>query len=352
LDYKILLDKIEDAYSKELPFVTYRKPNDKVVKGIFQKKPILNFSNNYTEKGFLFAPFNNKEDVILFRLENSDSYCASLPTGNITFDAKYTTINNDLRKDNYINLVGSCIDFIKRGKAKKVVLSRREDLDLTNFSITKIFEKLIYNYSNAFAYIWYHPKVGLWFGATPEQLVNIKLNAFNTVSLAGTQVYKDSLDVIWNKKELEEQQIVTNYMESNLNSLVDNLSISSPTTTKAGNLLHLKTSIKGLLNDKFDLKNLIDILHPTPAVCGMPKRNAKEFILKNEGYNRQFYTGFLGELNIDNSSDLFVNLRCMKVKNSIASLFIGGGITIDSIPENEWMETVEKSKVMKKVLSN
>jgi isochorismate synthase len=275
-----------------------------------------------------------------------------LPTENITLDGKHSTINNGSSKDSYINLVGSCIDFIKRGKAKKVVLSRREDLELTNFSIAKIFEKLIYNYRNAFVYVWYHPKVGLWFGATPEQLVRIKLKAFSTVSLAGTQVYKDSLDVMWNKKELEEQQIVTNYIESNLNSLVDDLSISKPTTIKAGNLLHLKTVIKGLLNDKFDLKNLLDNLHPTPAVCGMPMNNAKEFILKNEDYKRQFYTGFLGELNIDNSSDLFVNLRCMKIENSIASLFIGGGITIDSIPENEWLETVEKSKVMKKVLSN
>lgn len=352
MDYKILLDKIEDAYSKELPFVTYIKPNDKVIKGIFQKKPTLNFSHSYTEEGFLFAPFNNKEGVILFSLENSDTYSVPLPPGNITLDGKHSTINNGLSKANYINLISSCIDFIKKGKAKKVVLSRREELELTNFSISKTFEKLVYNYGNAFVYVWYHPKVGLWFGATPEQLVSLKLKAFSTVALAGTQVYKDSLDVIWNKKEIEEQQIVTNYIESNLNSLVDDLSISKPTTIKAGNLLHLNTVIKGLLNDKFNLKNLLDNLHPTPAVCGMPMNNAKEFILKNEKYNRQYYTGFLGELNIDNSSELFVNLRCMKIENSIASLFIGGGITIDSIPENEWLETVEKSKVMKKVLSN
>lgn len=352
MEYKNLLDKIEDSYSKGLPFVIYKKPNDTVVKGIFPKKNKLEFSTNFSEEGFVFAPFNNKEDVILFRLENSDSYRVILPMGDIPIGGKYSTINNGLTKVNYIKLVDDCIDFIKSGKAKKVVLSRREELELSNFSITKIFEKLVSNYRNTFVYVWYHPNVGLWFGATPEQLVNIKLKEFTTVSLAGTQVYKDSLDVLWNKKELEEQQIVTNYIESNLNSLVDNLSISRPITTRAGNLLHLKTSIKGLLNDRFDVKNLIDILHPTPAVCGMPMKTAKDFILKNESYDRQFYTGFLGELNIDKTSDLFVNLRCMKIKNSIASLFIGGGITIDSIPENEWLETVEKSKVMKKVLSN
>ena len=112
------------------------------------------------------------------------------------------------------------------------------------------------------------------------------------------------------------------------------------------------------------LDNLINKLHPTPAVCGLPKEEAKDFILKNEGYHREFYTGFLGELNMpaeegikDNkSTSLFVNLRCMKIQphskggNNSAIVYIGGGITKDSDPENEWKETVAKSEVMKKVL--
>jgi isochorismate synthase len=95
---------------------------------------------------------------------------------------------------------------------------------------------------------------------------------------------------------------------------------------------------------------LIDALHPTPAVCGLPKESAKEFILENEGYDRSFYTGFLGELSVENRSNLFVNLRCMQVKDATYYIYIGGGITSASVPEKEWEETVAKSKVMLRVL--
>lgn len=112
-------------------------------------------------------------------------------------------------------------------------------------------------------------------------------------------------------------------------------------------------------------------MHPTPAVCGLPKDISKAFILKNENYNREFYTGFLGELNIKerksrnvnrhniendayasvkNVSNLYVNLRCMQLVNNHAIVYIGGGITKDSIPEKEWEETVSKSQVIKSIL--
>ena len=352
MDYSNLLAKIEEAYSNKMPFVTYKKPNEKSIKGIFQHTPDLNYTEDFNEQGFVFAPFNTEEKTILFPLENSEIYTIDFPRQKSPLEEKESISQNDSDKNRYIRLVSNCIAYLKKGKTKKVVLSRREDIDLTEFELTKTFEKLVYHYSNAMVYIWYHPKVGLWFGASPEQLLQVKLNEFRTVSLAGTQVFKDTLNVHWNKKELEEQQIVTNYIESNISPIVDNVSISKPSSVKAGNLIHLKTEVKGRLNKKYSLKMLIHKLHPTPAVCGMPKLDAQEFILKNEGYKREFYTGYFGELNIDYASDLFVNLRCMKVESNKAALFIGGGITTDSIAENEWLETVEKSKVMKKVLSN
>lgn len=117
-------------------------------------------------------------------------------------------------------------------------------------------------------------------------------------------------------------------------------------------MLHLRADISGeIKSNNFSLPNLINKLHPTPATCGLPKELSKEFILKNENYNREYYTGFLGEIN-KNSTDLYVNLRCMKVsqqKNEV-SIYIGGGITKSSIPQKEWEETVVKSEVMKKVL--
>ena len=97
-------------------------------------------------------------------------------------------------------------------------------------------------------------------------------------------------------------------------------------------------------------------MHPTPAVCGLPRDLAKDFILENEDYDRSFYTGFLGELNINSSklnkqkTELFVNLRCMSVDDYKARIFVGGGVTKDSIAKKEWQETVSKTQTIKKVL--
>lgn len=99
------------------------------------------------------------------------------------------------------------------------------------------------------------------------------------------------------------------------------------------------------IKDKSDLYNLLKDLHPTPAVGGMPKDLAKNFILDNEGYDRSFYAGFAGYEN-ENESEFFVNLRCAKIYSNKINLYVGGGIMPDSIPENEWKETELKSRTI------
>ena len=83
----------------------------------------------------------------------------------------------------------------------------------------------------------------------------------------------------------------------------------------------------------------------------MPKEIAVDFILNNENYNRSYYTGYLGELQLNKCTNLFVNLRCLNYKNDKLGIYVGGGITLASDPLKEWEETVVKAQVMKKVLS-
>jgi isochorismate synthase len=213
--------------------------------------------------------------------------------------------------------------------------------------------------------------VGLWLGATPETLLRTSGNRLSTMALAGTQPYINSTNVAWGTKEQEEQQMVVDYIVDSLKTSAKNIVASETMTVKAGNLLHLKTQITAKLESSNPMKLLIKSLHPTPAICGLPRENAKQFILDNENYKRAYYTGFLGELNIketfsrnrnkrniENSAyssvktvtNLFVNLRCMQVINGKASIYVGGGITKDSIPESEWEETINKTNTMKKVL--
>ena len=203
-------------------------------------------------------------------------------------------------------------------------------------------------------YAWFHPKVGLWLGATPETFVKVIGSNFKTMSLAGTQPFEVDKDPIWTQKEFEEQQLVTDFIEKELGELSSTLTIENRKTVRAGNLWHLQTEINGVLKEEKNLKSLIQKLHPTPAVCGLPRNEAKAFILENENYYREFYTGFLGEINLKNEDDktssLYVNLRCMKIENNTASIFVGGGITKDSNPQQEFLETVAKSNTMKNIL--
>ena len=238
--------------------------------------------------------------------------------------------------ENHILLVEKAITKINNSDLQKVVASRIEEVHLFSFDLLLVYKKLLQNYKNAFVYIWFHPKVGLWFGSTPETLLHIKDSSFKTMSLAGTQVYNSTENVVWKNKEIQEQQLVTDFIESQLEGISSNLKINKKETIKAGNLLHLRTKVEGHLHKKANLKSLIRALHPTPAVCGLPRVKANNFILKNENYKRTFYTGFLGELNLKDSesnvqySQLYVNLRCMEVDENKASIFVGGGITKDS----------------------
>lgn len=191
------------------------------------------------------------------------------------------------------------------------------------------------------------------------------------MALAGTQDFKGSLDVVWQDKEKQEQQLVTDFIIDHLKSSVERFTVSDVETVKAGNLLHLRTMISAQLKAQTSLKDIIESIHPTPAVCGLPKLASKQFILNNETYKREYYTGFLGELNLEttiaprsgrrnienrayavvrNSTQLYVNLRCMQIKNQQALIYVGGGITESSNPEKEWEETVSKSLVVKSVL--
>ncbi|MGG8495542.1 chorismate-binding protein [Tenacibaculum sp. TC6] len=338
---------IENSLQKKLPFVAYKKPNSTSIASFFQNNDTLVTTTNFYDSGFVFAPFDDTQEAILipekeavFREEMLTSFRTENSAKNIATDVS--------SKENHINLVQKGITAIDNGLFKKVVLSRKELVTLESFDVITVFKNLLASYPNAMVYVWYHPHIGMWLGATPETLVKIANTEFETMALAGTQPFVEGATVAWTSKEIDEQQFVTDYIVEKLTPICSQISTSDTETIKAGSLLHLKTKIQGSI--KTDNTDLIKTLHPTPAVCGLPKNSSKDFILSNELYKRTFYTGFLGELNLNNNTQLFVNLRCMEIQNNNALIYIGGGITKDSTPEKEWEETVAKAMVMKKVL--
>ena len=350
-----LFVKVKIHQEQNLPFCIFSKPNSETIVGLFQKNDHLYFLNDFSEKGFVFAPFD-ADDFPFIPLEHSDVFVEKKQVTDFFYDNNVTHSISDLGNDFFENLVAKGVSAIKEKQFLKVVLSRKEEVELTDFDLEIVFKKMLHHYPSAFNYCFYHPKIGMWIGATPEQFIQTNGTELKTVALAGTQIDTGKKEVFWQEKEKQEQQLVTDFILENLEDLVKEITISSPYSIKAGTIWHIKTDITAKIKNKNSLQKIITSLHPTSAVCGLPKLAAKQFILENEGYDRDYYSGFLGELNIDlvtfktQQSDLFVNLRCMKINNSKAQLFIGCGITEHSIPHDEYIETVNKSMTMKKIL--
>lgn len=352
------METIETRVQKQLldnlPFVLYSKPNSNEIIGFFQNNETLFEVNDFTEKGFILASFDSAKKYLI---PEQESEIIHFNTNTIKFKFVEKEFLNRISEsaENFKVLVSKGIKAINNNVFKKVVLSRTETVDLINFNLIETFQKLVQLYPSTFVYCFFHPKIGNWIGATPEQLLKVQELNFETISLAGTQKDSGSSEIIWGDKEKEEQQFVTDYLVSRLKDVASEVHYTKPYSVKAGSIWHIKTDVSGILNADSSLKEVVQLLHPTPAVCGLPKEIAKAFIIENELYDREFYTGFLGELNCnfrDNSvsSDLFVNLRCMQIKDAQAYLYMGCGITKDSNPEKEWEESVNKSMTMKRVL--
>ena len=259
----------------------------------------------------------------------------------------------------FVANVNQAIDEIRKGTVHKIVISRFEEFSLeADFSLKKCLDNLQSSYPNAFCYLTFTDEFGLWMGASPERLISIEnQRIFKTESLAGTQYLPeiDSLsNVAWTQKEIEEQAMVSRYIIGCLKKIrLREFEESGPKTVRAGKLVHLKTEYKVDMveTNMPDLGSImLELLHPTSAVCGTPFEEAKEFIEQHEGYDRSLYSGFLGPVNFNNSTNLFVNLRCMQLYQNKARLYAGAGITEDSIPEKEYQETVNKMRTLRDLL--
>ncbi len=340
-------NRVEASFKDHLPFVIYRKPRENDIFGVFQTDAEHHQPLDFTEKGFVFAPFKEGEQTVLV---TPDTFWKSSYTREEAENTSDISLD-DSGKEGHIKLVKNGIREIQKGRLQKVVLSRKIEVPLTKSPIN-IFKTLLNRYQNAFGYLFYHPKVGTWCGATPETLVKIKDKKLQTMSLAATLPYVENKKPDWGEKEIEEQQMVSEYIGDKLAHTMERLEIDEAESVRAGNLWHLRSEVRGTMLPNLKVKEVIRALHPTPAVCGIPTKEAQQFIQANENYQRTFYTGFLGELNLRAQGELslFVNLRCMQLETDVASIFVGGGITEASDPESEWIETQNKSKTMLGVL--
>ncbi len=385
----------QSAVINLLPIALWRLPRSKnkhaLVNFSSEISPVkLDFSKNTS--GFAFSPFRNdtgnstifiKSGILLncsekvFYEEDSASYSDNELSKRAKFIKTFNNLINNpeeinhikwlfsdkdvpviYTQDEYCNLVNIAVKQIKSSKIKKIVTSRAQSIELPKgFNPVKTFDDLSAKYPDAFVSLVSIPGVGTWLGASPETLLKFNNTGITTMALAGTQPKIDNVsphDVKWTPKEIEEQTLVAKYIRDCFKSLGEyEFEEKIPKTIAAGNVVHLQSLFKQemeLEKTRRFATRLLSLLHPTPAICGLPKNEALSFILEHELHNREFYSGFLGPVNINNESALFVNLRCMQLREKTATLYVGGGLTADSIPEKEWNETVLKAETLLSLL--
>ncbi|MFB6306030.1 MAG: isochorismate synthase [Flavobacteriales bacterium] len=345
-----------------IPFVAYSLPYKRGFYLIAQNDPEIIKYHNYdflNKKGFVLFPFKDtfSQYPALFIREDKKRFFEANEnlTDNVTFHSNKLLELNDLDysynaeygdKEYFKKIVSQAIASIKNDQVDKVVLSRKRAEKLPkDINIFSVFDKLRGLYPNAFNYIFYTPSNGFWLGATPETLIHYQNYRIYTEALAGTK--GENSDTGWTIKEKNEQEFVSRHIKFVLND--NNIQLvkeKGPETIRAGKLYHLKTTFKAVEKQESDIEGLLRDLHPTPAVCGLPRNQSMSMIDALESYERGYYTGFLGPLNGKKDFNFFVNLRCAQIIKDNLITYAGAGITEDSNPEAEYEETEKKRKIL------
>jgi len=311
-----------------------------------QLKPITEIPNNT----FVLSPFNKGDQAYYFQFVEEENFQYQHKMLGFIPKFENATIFETSTKESYLTLVSKAINAIKNSNQnfKKVVLANSKKIEVKGFEPIPFFEKLANAYPQAFVYCVFTPISGWWIGASPETLVNSCKQHYTSIALAGT--LPPNAERNFTQKEIDEQHWVELFIEQQLQTANLPFQKKGPTHFETGHLTHLKTSyFFGSNQNQEQILDLLKKLNPTPAVAGLPRDEAIDFITENEGISREFYAGFIG-IKQEKNLQLFVNLRCLQWHNQEITLFAGAGITADSNPESEWEETQHKMNTLEKFL--
>lgn len=342
-------------------FASFRLPEERDIFSVLQLsntvKPVTaDLINN--EIGFLISPFNNKVDKPIWIQNEVMFKNGDFQSGNKLWQY-HETVNQPVEYEEPICISQSDYDKkldklksnIKAGGLQKAVFTRVFKSKLNNWTVTDLFNALIDRYAKAFVYLVNLPGGVSWIGASPETLLTVNGNDLETMALAGTRK-KMGQNVVWGEKEIKEQKLVEQHIEEVFLAQELKFTKEGPETFDTGSdIEHLRTLYSSIGKNN-NTWSLLDKLHPTPAVCGLPVELSRNWLEENEGYNRSYYSGFLGPVNMNGSSNFFVNLRCAQIIGNKANIYVGGGITESSDSQNEWTETELKSRTILNIIES
>lgn len=359
----------EEVAMNEESFAFYRYPyaDEYVVMRQRDGEPcsLESYSDLDGKHGFVFAPFSITGECPLLLLSPDVVEHRPVPADVDFVETPFVSRDIKAERRRYGDDFAKFHSRLSSGAFGKIVLSRRsEERQLSALDVERLFVRACRLYPRMFIALVSTRRGGTWLMSTPEILVESKDGRLHTMSVAGTMEIgaEDTDDSLmerkrasdiseWSRKNIKEQQYVSRYITDCLQGLSFDVSVEGPYTLRAGMVKHLASDFFFSLKPGCNIGDVISTLHPTPAVCGMPKAETYDFILANESSKRAYYSGFAGPLNCDEGTHLYVTLRCMEIGDGYCRLYAGGGLLSDSVEENEWLETEAKMETMRRCLA-
>ncbi|MDQ2048901.1 isochorismate synthase [Natronolimnohabitans sp. A-GB9] len=243
--------------------------------------------------------------------------------------------------------VETAIARIERGELTKVVLAQSLSVDLEEpVDVPATLERLRRQYPNCYRFLIDREIGGTFFGAPPERLVCKHGDRIETEALAGSiqrgetpatdDAYADEMRD--SEKVQHEHGLVVDAIRDQLDPLADELTIAEQTIRRLANIQHLQTPIAATLEGDRHVLELVEALHPTPAVGGVPPTAAWETIRDTEAFDRGWYAAPVGWFDAAGDGEFAVGLRSGVANDDTVTLFAGSGIVADSDPDDEWDE--------------
>jgi len=255
--------------------------------------------------------------------------------------------------------VRKAMEEIKAGKAEKIVLAREVRITFQQqASIRVILDNLLKTQPNSYVFA-FEKDTDCFVGATPERLVKLEQNKLLSTCLAGTaprgktkkEDEKIGEELLGDEKNRQEHDFVVQMIKDAVSKYAANVQIpDEPVIYRLKNLQHLYTPVTADLKKNFNIFDVVEKLHPTPALGGTPRAESLSFIREHEQLDRGWYGAPIGWLDSNQHGEFAVAIRSALIQEDEASLFAGCGVVEDSDPESEYEETAIKLLPMLSVL--
>lgn len=273
-------------------------------------------------------------------------------------DLHTLTFRNHLEEATFKDMVTKAKKFIRQGDMFQCVLSQRFSADISGKPLDFYRNLRITNPSN---YLYFYDFGDYQIiGASPESLVSLKNGVVTTNPIAGTrprgandQKDKDlSEELLSDVKEVAEHRMLVDLGRSDIGKIAE---VGSVQVSKYMEVeffryvMHLTSVVKGKLLSGLTGMDALKSTLPAGTVSGAPKIRAMKRIYELEKEKRGIYAGAIGYLSASGDMDFAIAIRTMIIKNQKAYVQAGAGIVYDSVPENEYYETINKAKAMTRI---